>query len=423
VTLTVTDDDSAIGKDSCIVNVDNVKPVAGFIVNPIEGTVATVFQFESTSYDTDGFVTKFYWDFGDGNTASEPNPTHQYSTRGTYKVSLLVQDDDGLNSDEFEIEIILSNQIPIAIAESSTNIAEVGENIEFDATRSYDPDGNIISYMWQLGDGTYANGQIIQHSFDKKGTYTITLTVTDDVNIPASTSFEVDIIEMFSDFDNDNLPDDIDLDDDNDGLPDIWEKKYGLTITDPSDANIDTDDDDLNNLEEYLHQTDPTNPDTDGEGLLDGEEIKIYHTNASNPDTDGDSYNDKIDAYPNNPNKHKLVEAYHEDEYKYNLQFIISIIIIILVAIIIIITIVIRKKRRALIGEPYIKNEILHDLSNNVLNDSDGQNLSLSRDNMLRTLETRYANGEVSEETYKYIRNEILYREYDLDTQADLIEK
>jgi hypothetical protein len=66
---------------------------------------------------------------------------------------------------------------------------------------------------------------------------------------------------------------------DGDGMPDDWEIAHGL---DPNldDSGLDSDGDGLTNLEEYLRGTDPFNPDTDGDGILDGDEGK--------EDTDGD---------------------------------------------------------------------------------------------------------------------------------------
>jgi hypothetical protein len=58
---------------------------------------------------------------------------------------------------------------------------------------------------------------------------------------------------------------------DGDGMPDDWELEYGLD-PDSDDAALDPDGDDLTNLEEYLSGTDPLNPDTDGDGILDGDE-------------------------------------------------------------------------------------------------------------------------------------------------------
>jgi len=55
---------------------------------------------------------------------------------------------------------------------------------------------------------------------------------------------------------------------------------------------LDTDLDGLSNEEEKKNGTDPNNPDTDGDGLLDGDEVNFYHSNPTKSDTDGDGYKD-----------------------------------------------------------------------------------------------------------------------------------
>ncbi len=62
-------------------------------------------------------------------------------------------------------------------------------------------------------------------------------------------------------------------DTDNDVLPDLWEDKYGFDPSDPNNADEDYDQDSLLNIEEFILKTDPTNPDTDGDGITDGDEI------------------------------------------------------------------------------------------------------------------------------------------------------
>lgn len=86
----------------------------------------------------------------------------------------------------------LSNEDPVAVIEPSELNVESGQAAEFTAVASYDPDGEIVSYTWDFGDGdqaedlavgnaaSKANGIAASHVFDEAGDYTVTLTVTDD---------------------------------------------------------------------------------------------------------------------------------------------------------------------------------------------------------------------------------------------------
>jgi hypothetical protein len=113
---------------------------------------------------------------------------------------------------------------------------------------------------------------------------------------------------------------------DSDTLPNFWEFFYNLDMNDPSDATLNFDTDDLNNLEEFQAGTDPfnedtdedalrddmeldlgtdpTNPDSDDDNLLDGDEVYLYGTDPNNNDTDGDGYDDGWEVEKGtNPNK------------------------------------------------------------------------------------------------------------------------
>ncbi len=86
------------------------------------------------------------------------------------------------------------------------------------------------------------------------------------------------------------------VDSDGDGIPDDAELRLGLNPHDPTDALLDLDHDGLTNLQEYQLGTDPRNPDTDGDGLTDGQEVLLYHTNPLVASTDGTGIPDGIEV-------------------------------------------------------------------------------------------------------------------------------
>ena len=88
--------------------------------------------------------------------------------------------------------------------------------------------------------------------------------------------------------------------------PDIYPTaKFGFNLYFGSSDDDDDDNDGLTNAEERRYGTDPKNPDTDGDGLKDGEEVKRYHTNPLKSDTDGDglSDGDEVLKYHTDPTK------------------------------------------------------------------------------------------------------------------------
>jgi hypothetical protein len=93
------------------------------------------------------------------------------------------------------------------------------------------------------------------------------------------------------------------LDFDRDGMPDSWENLYGLDPTDPSDAALDGDGDGLLNLDEHLAFTDPTNADTDGDGVSDFDEVFNPVVDPLNVDTDADLLSDvdEVDIHTTDP--------------------------------------------------------------------------------------------------------------------------
>ena len=110
------------------------------------------------------------------------------------------------------------------------------------------------------------------------------------------------------------------------GIPDSWALSHGLDITDPNMAVEDPDHDGLTNLQEFQQGTDPRNPDTDGDGINDGDEVNAtglactsgptpvcYHTNPLLPDTDGDGINDRTEILtgsdPTDPHSYNLSRA------------------------------------------------------------------------------------------------------------------
>ncbi len=90
--------------------------------------------------------------------------------------------------------LINTNIPPVANFTFVPQTPQVNTEITFNASSSYDPDGSIVNYTWDFGDGTTAEGKVVKHSYSKEGTYTVTLTVTDNKGAVNTTSKELTVV-------------------------------------------------------------------------------------------------------------------------------------------------------------------------------------------------------------------------------------
>jgi len=84
----------------------SIKPVADFIESAHEVNPGEVITFTSNSHDPDGTIVSYEWDFGDGTTSTLVNPSHSYSTTGSYTVTLTVTDDEGAQRSKSETKCV-----------------------------------------------------------------------------------------------------------------------------------------------------------------------------------------------------------------------------------------------------------------------------------------------------------------------------
>lgn len=153
----------------------NVYPVpdAAFTANRFAACLGDTVRFTNLSTG----ATSYEWEFGDGNVSTLTNPTHIYATPGNYRVLLRAF---RANSPG----IVCTDTISLPV-----NIATTTEG-SFDVS---DPTGNCapftvtftnnntpsVSAQWDFGDGQTGTGNIVTHTFNQSGTYTVTLaTVT-----------------------------------------------------------------------------------------------------------------------------------------------------------------------------------------------------------------------------------------------------
>ncbi len=85
------------------------------------------------------------------------------------------------------------NQAPRAVFSPSTLSGQVPLEVSFNASGSFDPDGSIVAYSWNFGDGSSSSGAVTSHVFTSAGTYNVKLTVKDDDGATATKTVSISV--------------------------------------------------------------------------------------------------------------------------------------------------------------------------------------------------------------------------------------
>lgn len=194
VELTLVDNRGNVATSSQSIKVGY--PAASFSVSPpspVEGTAVSFDASGSSDPDAGVTIVSYSWNFGDGTTAIGQTSSHIYTQFGSYTVTLTVTNSLGLSTSS-ERQVTVTDELPTAsFVVTSANPAR-GVPVRFDASASSDPDGTISSYVWSFGDGAGGSGATPRHTYSRKGTYTVTLTVTDSSGQSAAKSEQLRIV-------------------------------------------------------------------------------------------------------------------------------------------------------------------------------------------------------------------------------------
>jgi len=129
----------------------------------------------------------YSWDFGDADKGEGAKVAHTYRKGGAYMATLTVDSGSGSKCAKAEAKVkIMVNSAPEASLAKVDPVCP-GANISFDASGSKDPDGNVLLYTWDFGDGTVTKGSAkMNHVYKEGGVYVVTVTVDDQQGSPCS---------------------------------------------------------------------------------------------------------------------------------------------------------------------------------------------------------------------------------------------
>jgi PKD repeat protein len=195
VTLTVTDNKGATGTATQTITVTpppNQSPTGNITATPTTGNAPLLVQLSSAgSSDPDGAITGYSWNFGNGSTSTSPNPSAIYNTPGVYTVQLTVTDNQGATSVRSQtITVNPANQAPVPVISANVFSGPSPLTVSFNGANSNDPDGSIVSYAWNFGNGQTATGPLASATF-AQGSYTVRLTVVDNRGTSRNTTVTI----------------------------------------------------------------------------------------------------------------------------------------------------------------------------------------------------------------------------------------
>lgn len=145
----------------------NAPPTAGFTVSIDPGEGTPVITNTSTGADT------YDWDFGNGDTSDEENPTVTYTEAGEYTISLTVTNECGSSTTTETIEVVF----PV---EPSFTVASESGCAPFTTIFTAAPQADDLIYEWSFPGGSPASSTIAmpEVTYNEAGTYDVILTIT-----------------------------------------------------------------------------------------------------------------------------------------------------------------------------------------------------------------------------------------------------
>ena len=199
VKLTVRND-SGLECDTSVVsrNITVVSPPNISLVAPLRACLGIEVAFDASgSSSPDGANLTYIWDFGDGSPSEgQAKATHIYNNGGDYVVSLIVDDARQTLCSRAKTSMKIHINTPPTANAGPNFVCCVGKENLFDASGSSDPDSDKLSYEWDFGDGSTAQGEKVTHQYTMMGKYTVTLKLSDGSGCESATdSFEAHVSE------------------------------------------------------------------------------------------------------------------------------------------------------------------------------------------------------------------------------------
>lgn len=158
------------------------RPEADFRFNAARVEVGQPITFTDRSA---GDPIEWQWSFGDGSGGSGPTITHAYRAAGTYQVTVTVANQAGSSTSPPALITVFDKvESPVAAIGGGLATTSVGQLVSYFSRSS----GNATQLQWNFGDGSSANGPVVQHAWSKSGSYLVTLVVSNSAGSSTATA-------------------------------------------------------------------------------------------------------------------------------------------------------------------------------------------------------------------------------------------
>ena len=180
--------DAETKTDYITVSAAPVGPTAAFTADPTSGDAPLTVQFTDSSSAGSASITSWLWNFGDSSTSTEQNPSHTYTSEGSYSVALTVVTSVGSDA-ETKTDYITVSAAPVGPTAAFTADPTSGNaplTVQF-TDSSNAGSAPITSWLWNFGDSSTSTEQNPSHTYASEGSYTVSLTAATSVGFDAET--------------------------------------------------------------------------------------------------------------------------------------------------------------------------------------------------------------------------------------------
>ena len=160
-----------------------MQPTAAIRFSPSSPAAKYPVTFNVTSSGGTAPYT-FAWTFGDGTNGTGNPAIHTFASWNLgYNVTVTIKDGTGAAIRTYIILNVKNDVPPVPKFTWTPAIVFTGETVFFDGSTSSDPDGVIVDYVWEFGEGSPQRGIGVLHTYSSPGVYEVSLSVTDDSGV------------------------------------------------------------------------------------------------------------------------------------------------------------------------------------------------------------------------------------------------